>query len=169
VSEAIVLSVSEIEHLVMSALVVRGAYPKSVASLARAVAAAEGHGISSHGLAYLPTYREQLACDRVDPNAIPIRRGAAPGVAVVDAADGFAHPAKDLGLAALCPLAHKQGGQRSRSTTLTIVASLVTIPSELRSENWSALSSPTPGIHSSLRRSEISAWHQSVVPCRALQ
>jgi len=88
---------------------VRGAYPKSVASLARAVAAAEGHGISSHGLAYLPTYREQLACDRVDPNAIPIRRGAAPGVAVVDAADGFAHPAKDLGLAALCPLAHKQG------------------------------------------------------------
>jgi len=109
VSEVVVLSVTEVAHLAQKALVAHGARPESAASLAHAIAAAERDGISSHGLAYLPIYCEHLTCGKVDGSAVPTLRIASPSVVIVDAAAGFAHPAIDLGLGTLCPLAEKQG------------------------------------------------------------
>jgi (2R)-3-sulfolactate dehydrogenase (NADP+) len=103
------LSVADIERLAAAALAAHGAGPAAAASLARAVAAAERDGLPSHGLAYLPTYCEHLDVGKVVGAAEPLLQRTAPGVLVVDAAAGFAHPAIDIGLAALVPLAREQG------------------------------------------------------------
>ncbi len=103
------LSLADIERLAAAALRAHGARDENAASLARAVAAAERDGLASHGLAYLPTYCEHLDCGKVFGTAEPKLAQTAPGVLVVDAASGFAHPAIALGLAALEKLARTQG------------------------------------------------------------
>lgn len=103
------LSVAEIETLATAALIAHGARQPSAAALARAIAAAERDGLASHGLAYLPTYCEHLVCGKVAADAEPSLEQVSPGVLVVDAATGFAHPAIAMGLAALLPLARRQG------------------------------------------------------------
>jgi len=103
------LTVAAIEHLAQSALAAHGASPAAAASLARAIAAAERDGLASHGLAYLPTYCEHLDIGKVVGAAEPVLEQTAPAALLVDAGAGFAHPAIDLGLAALLPLAHAQG------------------------------------------------------------
>ncbi len=104
-----VLSVADIEALAQAALVAHGARHDSAASLARAIAAAERDGLASHGLAYLPTYCDHLDCGKVIGAAEPVLERTAPSVIVVDAGAGFAHPAIDVGLAALPALARTQG------------------------------------------------------------
>lgn len=103
------LSVAEITRLAEAALRAHGARAEAAASLARAIAAAEREGLASHGVAYLPTYCEHLGCGKVDGAAVPALTRPAPSVIAVDAKSGFAHPAIDLGLDALCPLARAQG------------------------------------------------------------
>ena len=100
---------TEIERLAEMALRAHGARAEAAGSLARAVAAAERDGLASHGLAYLPTYCEHLDCGKVDGTAEPELTRPAPSVVAVDARTGFAHPAIDLGLAAVMPLARAQG------------------------------------------------------------
>ena len=107
--ETVTLSVDEIESLAFSALVAAGTSKTNAAPLARAVAAAERDGISSHGLAYVPTYCEHVRCGKVDGNAIPAATQVVPSGIVVDAATGFAHPAIDLGFDFLVPLAGSEG------------------------------------------------------------
>lgn len=108
-SEPVVLQIAEIERLASTALERAGASPTAAASLAAAIAAAERDGISSHGLAYLPTYCQHLQCGKVVPEAVPQVAQPAPGVVTVDAQSGFAHPAIDAGFAELVPLARAQG------------------------------------------------------------
>ncbi len=103
------LKVTEVEELARGALIKAGARPDAAASLAKAIAAAERDGIASHGLAYLPTYCEHLACGKVVASAVPSLSQEMPGVIAVDAGSGFAHPAIDLGFGALVPLARSQG------------------------------------------------------------
>lgn len=103
------LRIDAIEQLAADALRAHGAAPDSAASLARAVAAAERDGLASHGLAYLATYCEHLDCGKVVGGAVPRLEQTAPGVLVVDAGSGFAHPAIALGLASLLTLARAQG------------------------------------------------------------
>jgi (2R)-3-sulfolactate dehydrogenase (NADP+) len=103
------LKVAEIEEMARRALIKAGAGHDAGASLAKAIAAAERDGIPSHGLAYLPTYCEHLACGKVVGSAVPKLGRDMPGVIVVDASSGFAHPAIDVGFAALVPLARTQG------------------------------------------------------------
>jgi (2R)-3-sulfolactate dehydrogenase (NADP+) len=103
------LTLQAVEELARSALVKAGATETAAASLARAIAAAERDGVSSHGLAYLGTYCEHLGCGKVNPAATPRLEQTAPSVIRVDAASGFAHPAIDIGFAALIPLARQQG------------------------------------------------------------
>jgi len=104
-----VLSVAAIAHLAETALAAHGASPKAAATLAHAIAAAERDGLASHGLAYLPTYCEHLDVGKVVGSAEPVLERTAASVLVVDAGEGFAHPAIDLGIAALVPLAQEQG------------------------------------------------------------
>ena len=103
------LSVEAIEELARSALARAGASEVAAASLARAVAAAERDGIASHGLAYVPTYCEHLGCGKVLADAVPRLEQTAPAALSVDAGAGFAHPAIDMGFAALVPLARREG------------------------------------------------------------
>ena len=107
--ETLTLSVDEIESLAFSALVAAGTSKTNAAPLAQAIAAAERDGISSHGLAYVPTYCEHVRCGKVDGQATPVATQVAPSGIGVDAATGFAHPAIDLGFEALVPLAGSVG------------------------------------------------------------
>src|SRR5271169_6836420 len=103
------LSLEAVEVLARSALSKSGASGAAASSLARAIAAAERDGVASHGLAYLGTYCEHLACGKVDGRALPQLRRTASSVICVDAGAGFAHPAIDIGFASLIPLAREQG------------------------------------------------------------
>jgi (2R)-3-sulfolactate dehydrogenase (NADP+) len=104
-----ILPLGEIEGLAQRALRHAGANAQAAASLSAAIAAAEADGIASHGLAYLPTYCTHLRCGKVDGAAIPRVVRPRPGLVVVDAGCGFAHPAIDAGFAELVPLAFTQG------------------------------------------------------------
>lgn len=100
----ILLTFDEISQLATEALMAAGAGRAAAQSLGGAIAAAERDGVASHGLAYLPTYCLHLQCGKVDPAAVP--GVEANGALVrVDARNGFAHPAIDLGFDALVPLA----------------------------------------------------------------
>ncbi len=77
--------------------------------MARATAAIEADGVTSHGLAYIPICCEHVRCGKVDGRAQPVLSRPAPAVIAVDAATGFAHPAIDLGFEALIPTARKLG------------------------------------------------------------
>lgn len=103
------LTVQQIETLARAALTRAGANAGAAASMARAIAAAEGDGLASHGLAYLATYCEHLQCGKVAAAAVPKVTRPAPGVVAVDAGSGFAHPAIDAGFEHLVPLAREQG------------------------------------------------------------
>ncbi|WP_337876848.1 Ldh family oxidoreductase, partial [Elioraea sp.] len=69
----------------------------------------EADGLRSHGLLRLPADCSHLACGKVDGRATPWLERSAPGVLLVDAAHGFAHPAIELGLGELAPAARAQG------------------------------------------------------------
>ena len=108
-AEPRVMSLADVEVLAVRALSKAGASATAARSLAKGVAAAERDGIASHGLAYLPTYCEHLVCGKVVAGAVPTLEAAAAAMLRVDAASGFAHPAIDIGFAALVPLAKTQG------------------------------------------------------------
>jgi (2R)-3-sulfolactate dehydrogenase (NADP+) len=106
---ATILQIPEVEDLARHALIAAGAGEGNALSLAAAIAAAERDGIASHGLAYLPTYCEHIGCGKIDGKARPELQRVRPGLLTVDAKTGFAHPAIDVGFAALIPLAREQG------------------------------------------------------------
>nr|WP_170538969.1 Ldh family oxidoreductase [Ruegeria arenilitoris] len=103
------LSLAEIEDLSLRALMAAGTSEDNARPLAVATAATEADGVASHGLAYIPIYCEHVQCGKVDGRAKPVISAPKPGVVVVDAATGFAHPAIDLGFDALIPAAREQG------------------------------------------------------------
>ncbi|WP_170456007.1 Ldh family oxidoreductase [Ruegeria arenilitoris] len=103
------LSLAEIEDLSLRALMAAGTSEGNARPLAVATAATEADGVASHGLAYIPIYCEHVQCGKVDGRAQPVMSAPKPGVVVVDAATGFAHPAIDLGFDALIPAAREQG------------------------------------------------------------
>ena len=103
------LTPERIEKLACAALIRHGASEDQARALAAGIAAAERDGLKSHGLMYLPTYCEHLTCGKVLGDAQPQLSRAAPGCLTVDARNGFAHAAIDLGLPELIDLARTQG------------------------------------------------------------
>ena len=103
------LSLAEVENLSCRRLVAAGASPFAAQSVARSIRAAERDGIRSHGLMYLPIYLEHLRCGKVLGAAVPVVTQPRPAAVVVDAANGFAHPAIDLGWSALTQAAQSEG------------------------------------------------------------
>lgn len=106
---AIKTPLAEIETLAAAALRRAGARDEAAKSLAHAIMCAERDGLASHGLAYLATYCEHLACGKVIGSAIPKVMTPKPGQILVDAGNGFAHTAINAGFAVLIPLARAQG------------------------------------------------------------
>lgn len=103
------LSLDEVEALSLTALLGVGVTSHNAASVAKSVRAAEADGIHSHGLARLPTYCEHARVGKIDGKADPLLHHLRPGLVAVDARDGFAHPAIDLGLPALLKSVSTQG------------------------------------------------------------
>lgn len=103
------LQLSDVEDLSRRALAASGVGESNLDPLVRSVVAAEADGIHSHGLARLPTYCEHARCGKIDGRARPRAERLKPGVLRVDARDGFAHPAIDLGLRTLPEMARETG------------------------------------------------------------
>jgi (2R)-3-sulfolactate dehydrogenase (NADP+) len=103
------LSLDEVDALTFAALTGVGVDASVARSLTASVVAAEADGIHSHGLARLPTYCEHAKVGKIDGKAVPTLSRPRPGLIHVDAKDGFAHPAIDLGLPELIKAATSQG------------------------------------------------------------
>lgn len=103
------LTLAEVDALTLQALIACNTSEANARSVADSVVAAEADGIHSHGLARLPTYCEHAKCGKIDGYAQPSWEQIAKAGIRVDAKDGFAHPAIDVGLAQLLPLAREMG------------------------------------------------------------
>lgn len=103
------LSLTEVEALTRRALAACGVDARNEPAITASVVAAEAEGIHSHGLARLPTYCEHAKVGKIDGKARPVLDSPRPGLVRVDAKGGFAHPAIDFGLPALCEAAKAQG------------------------------------------------------------
>lgn len=103
------MGLDEVEALATLRLKDAGATEAQARPVARSIRLAERDGVRSHGLMYLPVYAEHLAIGKVDGRAEPQMSCPRSGAVVVDAANGFAHPAVDLGLPALAAAARGNG------------------------------------------------------------
>ncbi|WP_247657687.1 Ldh family oxidoreductase [Aquabacter sp. L1I39] len=103
------LRLEEVDDLTFRALIASGVSPVNARSVTASVVAAETEGVHSHGLARLPTYCAHAKVGKIDGAAAPALSRPRPGLVLVDARDGFAHPAIDLGLPELIAAAREQG------------------------------------------------------------
>src|SRR5688500_8528703 len=109
----IVLSWADVERIAREALLASNTSRDNAECVSRSIAAAEADGLRSHGLMRVPAFCEQALCGKIDGHAKPSfelpPEGAAarPGVIRIDARDGFAHPAIELGFASLLPAARE--------------------------------------------------------------
>ncbi len=93
----VTLSIDDVTELTLNALLASNTNKNNARSVAESVVASELDGIHSHGLARLPTYCEHARCGKIDGNATPFMAKDNGAALTVDAKDGFAHPAIDLG------------------------------------------------------------------------
>lgn len=108
-AEGVHLRLDEVEAMTRLALLACGVDARNEPAITASVVAAEAEGIHSHGLARLPTYCEHAKVGKIDGKARPVLDSPKPGLVRVDAKGGFAHPAIDFGLPALCEAARAQG------------------------------------------------------------
>jgi len=99
----------ELKTLVTRAFVANATAPENAVSVATALIAAEIDGQTGHGLSRVPAYAAQARSGKVNGRAIPRATQTAKAAIVVDAADGFAYPALDLGIRELARLAPATG------------------------------------------------------------
>jgi (2R)-3-sulfolactate dehydrogenase (NADP+) len=103
------LALAEAVELVANALVRSRTSAENARAVAKALVLAEADGIKSHGLIRLPLYAAQAKKGKVDGFATPSAKRTRPGVAVIDANNGFAYPAIDLALDLLPEMARASG------------------------------------------------------------
>lgn len=103
------LALAEAEELVANALVRSRTSAENARAVAKALVLAEADGIKSHGLIRLPLYAAQAKKGKVDGFATPSAKRTRPGVAVIDANNGFAYPAIALALDLLPEMARASG------------------------------------------------------------
>lgn len=103
------MGLDEVEALAFARLTEAGATELQARPVARSIRMAERDGVRSHGLMYLPIYAEHMTCGKVVGKAVPQMSRPRVGAIVVDAAQGFAHPAINLGLPTLVDAARNYG------------------------------------------------------------
>jgi len=103
------LTLTQAEDLVIDTLTRCRTARGNACSVARALVAAEAEGLKGHGLSRVPTYAAQAKVGKVDGFAKPTLDWPRPGVAAIDAHNGFAYPALEAAVAAL-PDATRQNG-----------------------------------------------------------
>jgi (2R)-3-sulfolactate dehydrogenase (NADP+) len=104
-----VLTLAEAEALVADTLARCRTSPANAQCVARALVAAEADGLKGHGLSRLPSYAAQAKVGKVDGFATPAMTRARPATVAIDAGNGFAYPAIDLGVATLPEVARRHG------------------------------------------------------------
>jgi len=109
IGEREILTVGDIEALIGDVFLRIGLTADAAAAMARSVSAAETAGLRRVGLGLMPQIVEHLRCGRVCIDAAPRLSETAPAGLTVDADGGFACPALELGLQALCNRAQAQG------------------------------------------------------------
>ena len=95
------LTLAEAEDLVASALERSRTSKDNARAVAKALVLAEADGIKTHGLLRTAFYAAQAKSKKVDGLATPSAKKPRPGVAVIDANNGFAYPAINLALSLL--------------------------------------------------------------------
>src|SRR5262245_24662780 len=103
------LSLAEAEELIGSALERSRTSHDNARVVAKALVLAEADGIKTHGLIRAPLYAAQAKKGKVDGFAVPAAKRPRPGVAQIDANNGFAYPAIDLALVLLPEMAATSG------------------------------------------------------------
>jgi (2R)-3-sulfolactate dehydrogenase (NADP+) len=104
-----IVSLEELRGLAGAVLTRAGTAAGNAAIVADALVAADADGISSHGVARLPAYADQVRSGKVDGHAAPVVARTAAATLSVDARDGFAFPAVRLGLDRAAELAAEAG------------------------------------------------------------
>lgn len=103
------ITLDEAEAIAHDALTRAGATPLQAGPVARSIRAAEAEGTRGIGLGYLPWYCGHLKVGKITGTAVPAVQTPRPAVVMVDAGDGFAHPAYEAGEALLIAAARSQG------------------------------------------------------------
>ena len=103
------LTLTQVEDFASTALQNAGACPEQAAPVAHSIRDAEAESTRGIGLGYLPFYCNHLKVGKIRGDAAPAVTRPKPGLVLVDAADGFAHPAFAAGKAALIAAAQKNG------------------------------------------------------------
>ena len=104
-----ILSLDEVLDITTRMLRASGASPLQADATARSIRDAEADGIRTVGLSYLPTYCDHVACGKVLGDAVPTVARPRPATVVVDAGNGFCHPAFEAGLDPLVDAARTCG------------------------------------------------------------
>lgn len=95
------VSLAEAEDLVAGALERSRTAKDNARAVAKALVLAEADGIKTHGLLRTAFYAAQAKAGKVDGFTAPKVEKPRPGVAVIDANNGFAYPAINLALSLL--------------------------------------------------------------------
>jgi (2R)-3-sulfolactate dehydrogenase (NADP+) len=103
------LTLAQAEELVIETLRRCRTEQENARSVAHALVAAEAEGLKGHGLSRVPTYAAQAKVGKVDGFAKPTLAWPRPGVAAIDANNGFAYPALEAAVAALPDATRRNG------------------------------------------------------------
>ena len=103
------LSLHQLQDLAVRVLTASKTSPGNARSVAAALVAAEADGQAGHGISRLPYYADQALSGKVDGLAVPHAEETAAAAVRVDARDGFAYPAIDLGFDHVLPMVEKAG------------------------------------------------------------
>jgi (2R)-3-sulfolactate dehydrogenase (NADP+) len=95
--------------LIFRALTGAGTSPRNARYFADAILDTELSGLEGHGFYWLQYYCAHVQSGKVDGKATPLVKRLSPVSFMVDARQGFAHPAIEKGFAKLIPAARKNG------------------------------------------------------------
>jgi (2R)-3-sulfolactate dehydrogenase (NADP+) len=104
-----ILSLDDVLDITTRMLRSSGASALQADATARSIRDAEADGIRTVGLSYLPTYCDHVACGKVLGDAVPTVTRPRSATVVVDAGNGFCHPAFEAGLDPLVDAARTCG------------------------------------------------------------
>ena len=104
------LSYQAAYELASNALTSQGADRSVANSVASALVLADADGQTSHGLSRIPSYVEQIHCQKVDGTTYPSARVRTPSSLEIDANGGFAYPALELAVERLIDTCRSSGG-----------------------------------------------------------
>ena len=104
------ISFESAQHLAHKALVAQGADDLVAASVASALVLADADGQTGHGLSRIPSYIDQMHCQKVDGMALPFIQEKSHQSIKIDANGGFAYPAISLAVEELLTACRERGG-----------------------------------------------------------